>query len=58
MVGYSLRLPRKGAASLKIELEPLLVLIGFCPVYSELFTWSFLTKTFAILPENIIEYQI
>ena len=36
----------------------LLVLIDFCPVLSELFTWSSVTKTFAILPANIIEYQI
>ena len=36
----------------------LLVLIDFCPVFSELFTWSSVTKTFDILPEIIIEYQI
>ena len=36
----------------------LLVLIDFCPVQSELPTWSSVTKTFVILPENIIEYQI
>ena len=36
----------------------LLVLIDFCPVQRELFTWNSVTKTFAILPENIIEYQI
>jgi hypothetical protein len=36
----------------------LLVLIDFCPVWSELFTWSSVTKTFDILPEIIIEYQI
>ena len=36
----------------------LLVLIDFCLVQSKLFTWSFVTKTFDILPENIIEYQI
>ena len=36
----------------------LLVLIDFCPVQSELFTWSSVTKTFAILQANIIEYQI
>jgi hypothetical protein len=27
-------------------------------VYSELFTWSSVPKTFAILPEMIMEYQI
>ena len=31
----------------------LLVLIDFCPVYGELFTWSSVDKTFAILPANI-----
>ena len=36
----------------------LLVLICFCPVYSELLAWTSVTKTFAILPEIIIEYQI
>ena len=36
----------------------LLVLIDFCPVQSELFTWSSVTKTFDILPEIIMEYQI
>ena len=36
----------------------LLVLIDFSPVQSKLFTWSPVTKTFDILPEIIIEYQI
>ena len=34
------------------------VLIDFCPVQSELLTWSFVPKTFNILPEIIMEYQI
>ena len=34
------------------------VSFDFCPVNSDLFTWSSVTKTFAILPANIIEYQI
>ena len=36
----------------------LLILIEFCPVLSKLFTWGSVTKTFDILPEIIIEYQI
>ena len=36
----------------------LLVFIDFCTVQSDFFTWSYVTKTFAILPANIIEYQI
>ena len=36
----------------------LLVLIDFCPVQGELLTWSWRTKTFNILSEIIIEYQI
>ena len=34
------------------------ILTDFCPVYFELFTWSSVTKTFDILPEIDIEYQI
>ena len=36
----------------------LLILIDFCPVYCELFTWSSVTETYAILPAYILEYQI
>ena len=36
----------------------LLGLIDFCPVKSELLTWNSVTKTFDILLEIIIEYEI
>ena len=36
----------------------LLVFIDFCPVYSEFLNWSFVVKTFDILSEMIMEYQI
>ena len=36
----------------------LLVLIDFCPVESEFLTCSFASKTFDILSENSMEYQI
>ena len=36
----------------------LLVFIDFCPVQGELLIWSYVTKTFDILPDIIIEYQI
>ena len=44
----------------KKKLTPvtLLVLIHFCSVLSELFNCSSVTKTCAILPANIIEYQV
>ena len=39
-------------------INALFVLIDFCPVYNEFFTWSSVTKFFDILLEVIIENQI
>ena len=59
MLIYSkLNIKLSGMSRYITETAKLLVLIDFCPVQSELFTWNSVTKTFAILPANIIKYQI
>ena len=42
----------------QLKQSKLLVLIDFCPVLGELSTWTSVSKTFDILPEISIEYQI
>ena len=45
-------------ANFGFKQRTLLILIDFCPVQSEFLTWSFVAKTFDILPKCILEYLI